>query len=120
MKKVVEKDMTEDEKQYLHKLIKKKNRTLILRFKAILRHKNYDCLTQDLKECIKDIIKRKKDNENKIDINKRDSFTINTNSNSSDDKEVRGDQNYGMDDSSKSIRKNERLAKKVKKKNKKR
>ena len=119
MKKVVEKDMTEDEKQYLHKLIKKKNRTLILRFKAILRHKNYDCLTQDLKECIKDIIKRKKDNENKIDINNRDSFTINTNSNSSDDNEVRGDQNYGMDDSSKSIRKNERLAKKVKKKNKK-
>jgi len=116
MKKVIEKDMTEEEKTILNKLIKKKNKSIKLRFRALFRHNNYDLLSNDLKECIKDQIKRKKGSEHKIEIKKDESISINSNSNSSNenenDNDEKKDNNIGMDDSSKSIRKNEAMAKK--------
>ena len=119
MKKVIEKDMTEEEKTILNKLIKKKNKSVKLRFRALFRHNNYDLLSNDLKECIKDQIKRKKGSEHKIKIKKDESISINSNSNSSNENDNDNDEkkndNIGMDDSSKSIRKNEAMAKKQKK-----
>ena len=118
MKKVIEKDMSEDEKNILHKLIKNKNKSVNLRFRALLRHNNYDCLSSDLKECVKDYLKRKHGSEHKVKIKGDESISINSSSNTSnenDNKEI-GENIIGMDDSSKSIRKNERMAKnKVKK-----
>ena len=114
MKKVIEKDMTEDEKNILHKLIKNKNKSVNLRFRALLRHNNYDCLSSDLKECIKDYLKRKHGSEKKVKIKGDESISINSSSNTSnenDNNEI-GENIIGMDDSSKSIRKNERMAKK--------
>ena len=120
MKKVIEKNMTEDEKTLLHKLIKKKNKSIKLRFRALFRHNNYELLTSDLKECMKDYIKRKKGSEHKINLKKNnESISINSNSDSSNDNDnnENGEENYGDDNSSKSIRKNERMAKNNKKKN---
>ena len=120
MKKVIEKNMTEDEKNLLHKLIKKKNKSIKLRFRALFRHNNYELLTSDLKECMKDYIKRKKGSEHKINLKKNnESISINSNSDSSNDNDnnENGEENYGDDNSSKSIRKNERMAKNNKKKN---
>ena len=120
MKKVIEKNMTEDEKNLLHKLIKKKNKSIKLRFRALFRHNNYELLTSDLKECMKDYIKRKKGSEHKINLKKNnESISINSNSESSNDNDnnENGEENYGDDNSSKSIRKNERMAKNNKKKN---
>jgi len=118
MKKIIEKDMTEDEKNILHRLIKKKNKSVNLRFRALLRHNNYDCLSSDLKECIKDYLKRKKGSEHKVKIKGDESISINSSSNTSnenDNNEI-GENIIGMDDSSKSIRKNERMAKNKNKK----
>ena len=70
MKNVIEKNMTEEEKKLLHKLIKKKNKTIKLRFRALFRHNNYDLLASDLKEGIKDHLKRKKGSEHKINLKK--------------------------------------------------
>lgn len=120
MKKIIEKNMTEDEKTLLHKLIKKKNKSIKLRFRALFRHNNYELLTSDLKECMKDHIKRKKGSEHKINLKKNnESISINSNSYSSNDNDnnENGEENYGDDNSSKSIRKNERMAKNNKKKN---
>jgi len=120
MKKVIEKNMTEDERTLLHKLIKKKNKSIKLRFRALFRHNNYELLTSDLKECMKDYIKRKKGSEHKINLKKNnESISINSNSDSSNDNDnnENGEENYGDDNSSKSIRKNERMAKNNKKKN---
>ena len=120
MKKVIEKDMTEEEKSILHKLIKKKNKSVKLRFRALFRHNNYDLLSNDLKECIKDQIKRKKGSEHKIKLKKDESISINSNSNSSNendnDNDEKKEDNIGMDESRKSIRKKEAMAKKQNKK----
>ena len=118
MKKIIEKDMKENEKNILHRLIKKKNKSVNLRFRALLRHNNYDCLSSDLKECIKDYLKRKKGSEHKVKIKGDESISINSSSNTSnenDNNEI-GENIIGMDDSSKSIRKNERMAKNKNKK----
>ena len=121
MKKIIEKDMTEDEKILLHKLIKKKNKTVNLRFRALLRHNNYDCLSSDLKESLKDYLKRKRGSEQKVKIKGDESRSINSSSNSSNENENDEGRNIiGMDDSSKSIRKNERMAKLSKNKKQKR
>ena len=119
MKKIIEKDMTEDEKILLHKLIKKKNKTVYLRFRALLRHNNYDCLSSDLKESLKDYLKRKRGSEQKVKIKGDESRSINSSSNSSNENDE-GRNIIGMDDSSKSIRKNERMAKLSKNKKQKR
>ena len=121
MKKIIEKDMTEDEKILLHKLIKKKNKTVNLRFRALLRHNNYDCLSSDLKESLKDYLKRKRGSEQKVKIKGDESRSLNSSSNSSNENENDEGRNIiGMDDSSKSIRKNERMAKLSKNKKQKR
>ena len=121
MKNVIEKNMTEEEKKLLHKLIKKKNKTIKLRFRALFRHNNYDLLASDLKEGIKDNLKRKKGSEYKINLKKNNkSISINSNTNTSNENDNENENegnNYGDDNSSKSIRKNERMAKNNKKKN---
>ena len=69
---------------------------------------------------MKDYIKRKKGSEHKINLKKNnESISINSNSDSSNDNDnnENGEENYGDDNSSKSIRKNERMAKNNKKKN---
>ena len=117
MKNVIEKNMTEEEKTLLHKLIKKKNKSINLRFRALFRHYNYDNLARDLKEGIEDYLKRKKGSEYKINLKKQnESISINSDSNTNDNNE-NGEGNYGDDNSSKSIRKNERMAKNYKKRN---
>ena len=121
MKNVIEKNMTEEEKKLLHKLIKKNNKTIKLRFRALFRHNNYELLASDLKEGMKDHLKRKKGSEHKINLKKNNkSISINSNSNSSNENDNENENegnNYGDDNSSKSIRKNERMAKNNKKKN---
>ena len=120
MKKIIEKNMTEEEKFLLHKLIKKKNKIIKLRFIALLRHNNYENLSTDLKEGLEDYLKRKKGSEHKINLKKRnESISINSNSNTSNenDNNEKGEGNFADDNSSKSIRKNERMAKNNKKKN---
>ena len=121
MKNVIEKNMTEEEKKLLHKLIKKNNKTIKLRFRALFRHNNYELLASDLKEGMKDHLKRKRGSEHKINLKKNSkSISINSNSNSSNENDNENENegnNYGDDNSSKSIRKNERMAKNNKKKN---
>jgi len=117
MKKNIEKDMTENEKSILYKLIKKKNRSIHLRFIALFRHNNYSNLSNDLKECIKDYLKRKKGSEHKVHIKHKESRSLNSNSNDSDENDNDNQDEIGMDDSIQSIRKNERMAKNKQKKN---
>ena len=117
MKKNIEKDMTENEKSILYKLIKKKNRSIHLRFIALFRHNNYSHLSNDLKECIKDYLKRKKGSEHKVHIKHKESRSLNSNSNDSDENDNDNQDEIGMDDSIQSIRKNERMAKNKQKKN---
>ena len=120
MKKDIEKTMTENEIELIHKLIKKKNKSIRLRFRALLRHNNLEDLSRDLRECLVDYLKRKKGSEHKINLkNNNESISINSNSNTSNenDDNKNGEENYGDDNSSKSIRKNERMAKNNKKKN---
>ena len=117
MKKNIEKDMTENEKSILYKLIKKKNRSIHLRFIALFRHNNYSNLSNDLKECIKDYLKRKKGSEHKVHIKHKESRSLNSNSNDSEENDNDNQDEIGMDDSIQSIRKNERMAKNKQKKN---
>ena len=118
LKKVIMKDLSKEEKELLLKLIKKKNKSIKLRFKALLRHNNYDYLITDIKECLNDKLKRKKnknknqsdEDEQQINLDERESMSINSNSNNDNEGEE-----YLMDESTKSIRKNERMAKNNKK-----
>ena len=113
MENTIEKTMTENEKTLLHKLIKKKNKSIKLRFRALFRHNNYDLLSSDLKEALKDYLNRKKGSEHKINLKKNnESRSINSNTSNENEGE-----HYPNDNSSKSIRKNERMAKNNKKKN---
>ena len=117
LKKVIMKDLTKEEKDLLLKLIKKKNKSIKLRFKALLRHNNYEYLITDIKECLNDKLKKKKNKnqsdsgEHQINIEGRESMSINSNSNN----ENEGEEDYQMGESTKSIRKNERMAKNNKK-----
>ena len=118
LNKVIMKDLSKEEKKTLLKLIKKKNKSIRLRFKALLRHNNYEYLITDIKECLKDQLKKKKHknesdgDEHQINLEEKESMSINSNSNSNNDNEG---EEYLMGDSSKSIRKNERMAKNYKK-----
>jgi hypothetical protein len=121
LKKNIMKDLTKEEKDLLLKLIKKKNKSIRYRFGALLRHNNYEFLVTDLKECLNDILKRKKkkkkknesdSDEHQINLEEKDSISINSNSNDGDE----GEEMYQMGESTKSIRKNERMAKNNKKK----
>ena len=117
LKKVIMKDLTKEEKDLLLKLIKKKNKSIKLRFKALLRHNNYEYLITDIKECLNDKLKGKKNNrksegdEKQIKLDDKESMSINSNSNNDNE----GEEEYNMDESTKSIRKNERMAKNNKK-----
>ena len=114
MKNVIEKNMTEEEKKLLHKLIKKNNKTIKLRFRALFRHNNYELLASDLKEGMKDHLKRKKGSEHKINLKKNNkSISINSNSNSSNENDNENENegnNYGDDNSSKSRKSSSKIA----------
>ena len=119
LKKVIMKDLSKEEKETLQKLIKKKNKSIKLRFKALLRHNNYEYLITDIKECLNDKLKNKKKHKNEsegdehqINLEGKESMSINSNSNSNNDNEG---EEYMMGESTKSIRKNERMAKNNKK-----
>ena len=115
LKKVIMKDLSKEEKELLQKLIKKKNKSIKLRFKALLRHNNYEYLITDIKECLNDKLKKKKHKnksdgeERQINLEEKESMSINSNSNN--DNENEGEEEYVMGESTKSIRKNERMAK---------
>ena len=126
LKKVIMKDLSKEEKELLLKLIKKKNKSIKLRFKALLRHNNYEFLITDIKECLNDRLKKnqkkskKHKNKNKndsdgdehqINLEEKESMSINSNSNNDNE----GEEEYMMGESTKSIRKNERMAKNNKK-----
>ena len=119
LNKVIMKDLSKEEKKTLLKLIKKKNKSIKLRFKALLRHNNYEYLITDIKECLNDKLKKKKHKnesdgeERQINLEEKESMSINSNSNSNNDNE--GEEEYSQGHSSKSIRKNERMAKNNKK-----
>jgi len=116
LKKTIMKDLSKKEKELLLKLIKKKNKSIKLRFGALLRHNNYEYLITDIKECLNDKLKKKKrkdqsdGDERQINLEERESMSINSNS----DNDNEGEE-YIMGDSTKSIRKNERMAKNNKK-----
>ena len=116
LKKTIMKDLTKKEKELLLKLIKKKNKSIKLRFGALLRHNNYEYLITDIKECLNDKLKKKKrknqsdGDERQINLEERESMSINSNSDNGNEGEE-----YIMGDSTKSIRKNERMAKNNKK-----
>ena len=118
LKKTIMKDLTKKEKELLLKLIKKKNKSIKLRFGALLRHNNYEYLITDIKECLNDKLKKKKrkdqsdGDERQINLEERESMSINSNSDNDNGNEG---EEYIMGDSTKSIRKNERMAKNNKK-----
>ena len=125
LKKVIMKDLSKEEKDLLLKLIKKKNKSIKLRFKALLRHNNYEFLLTDIKECLNDRLKKNQKkikkhknknesdgDEHQINLEERESMSINSNSNN--DNENEGEEEF-MGESTKSIRKNERMAKNNKK-----
>ena len=115
LKKVIMKDLSKEEKELLLKLIKKHNKSIKLRFRALLRHNSYEFLITDIKECLKDKQKKKaKSNlgsERQINLEEKESMSINSNSNN----ENEGENDYMQGESTKSIRKNERMAKNNKK-----
>jgi hypothetical protein len=82
----------------------------------LLRHNNYEYLITDIKECLNDKLKKKKrknqsdGDERQINLEERESMSINSNSDNGNEGEE-----YIMGDSTKSIRKNERMAKNNKK-----
>ena len=118
LKKTIMKDLSKKEKELLLKLIKKKNKSIKLRFGALLRHNNYEYLITDIKECLNDKLKKKKrkdqsdGDERQINLEERESMSINSNSDNDNGNEG---EEYIMGDSTKSIRKNERMAKNNKK-----
>ena len=118
LKKTIMKDLTKKEKELLLKLIKKKNKSIKLRFGALLRHNNYEYLITDIKECLNDKLKKKKHkdqsdgDERQINLEEKESMSINSNSDNDNGNEG---EEYIMGDSTKSIRKNERMAKNNKK-----
>ena len=118
LKKTIMKDLTKKEKELLLKLIKKKNKSIKLRFGALLRHNNYEYLITDIKECLNDKLKKKKHknqsdgDERQINLEERESMSINSNSDNDNGNEG---EEFIMGDSTKSIRKNERMAKNNKK-----
>ena len=110
--------LTKEEKELLLKLIKKKNKSIRYRFGALLRHFNYEYLVNDLKECLNDKLKKKKkkhendSDEHQVNLEGKESISINSNSSDGDE----GAEYQIMGESTKSIRKNERMAKHNKKK----
>ena len=116
LKKVIMKDLSKEEKDLLLKLIKKNNKSIKLRFRALLRHNSYEFLITDIKECLKDQKKKNKNrhgSERQINLEEKESMSINSNSNN----ENEGEEDYMQGESTKSIRKNERMAKNKKNKN---